>query len=51
MTRASVVVVVIDDGCVDTHLYHLFFPPYVHILQSVDNKTVFCCWQMNVVYN
>jgi hypothetical protein len=49
MTHASamvLVVVIIDDNCVYTHLYHQIFP-CVHKLQSVENKTVFCGWQMN----
>jgi len=49
MTCASMVVlvvVIIDDNCGYTHLCHQIFP-YVHKLQSVENKTVFCGWQMN----
>jgi hypothetical protein len=42
------VVVIIDDNCVYTHLYQQIFP-YVHKWQSVENKTVFCDWQMNAV--
>ena len=41
-----VVLVIIDDNYVYTHLYHQIFP-CVRKLQSVKNKTVFCGWQMN----
>jgi hypothetical protein len=46
MTHSSMVVVIADDDCVYTHLYHQNFP-CVHKLRSVENKTVFCGWQMN----
>jgi len=48
-THASMVVLVvmiIDDNFVYTHLYHHIFP-FVHKLRSVENKTMLCGWQMN----
>jgi len=49
ITHASVVVlvvVIIDDNCVYTHLNHQIFP-CVHKLLSVENKTVLCGWKIN----